>query len=114
MIFFKISETGRKYILPGCSKLYFQNITDRSKVYTSIVIGILLFFNVYFIPACSKEIIHLTLDHLRVGGNIILDHKSLGMNDILGNLGAGMMLFQIFKPVWGEFDKNWDGFLDWV
>ena len=43
-----------------------------------IVIGILLFFNVYFIPACSKEIIHLTLDHL-----------SAGRNDIIGHLGVG-------------------------
>ena len=54
-----------------------------------IVIGILLFFIVYFIPACSKEIIHLTLDHLSAWRNNILDHLSAGRKDIVGHLGAG-------------------------
>ena len=46
-----------------------------------IVIGILLFFNVYLNPACSKEIIHLTLDHLSVGKNNILGHLGAGRNE---------------------------------
>ena len=64
-----------------------MHLTKR-KFILFIVIGILLFFNVYLIPACSKEILHLTPYHLSAGRINILDHLSAGSNDILGHLGA--------------------------
>ena len=59
----------------------------------------MLFFNAYFIPACRKENIHLTLDHLSEERNNILDHLSTGRNDILGHLGAGRNEKYIVFPV---------------
>ena len=59
-----------------------------------IDIGILLFFNEYLIPACSKESIHLTLDHL-----------SAGRNDILG-VGRNEKKICFPDPLTINYNKN--------